>query len=226
LSISKRAFLKIVRNVLIIAAIVLFSAAGYLSYQYYGLDRCPACGMLITPDMKEHFFITDGEGNRIYVCCQACMLRILDPVKGYDQIRIETFCDWYGPEYKIIIEAKNHGNDTMVNPDTVVLLLGAMVVPGCGSTRIAYNQTAAEMLLMDGYSKYTMMHQRNQLPEGTPIVTVASAATMLSTRVGITYVAPRPWLVIAVSVIGVIVLAESSLMHKSLESKAKATHSV
>jgi hypothetical protein len=151
------------------------------------------------------------------------MLRILDPVKGYDQIHIETFCDWYGPEFKIIIEARNHGNSTVVNPDTALLLLGAMVVPGCGNTRIAYNQTAAEMLLMDGYSKHTMIHQRNELPEGTPIKTIPSAATTLSTSVGITYIAPKPWLVIALTGIGVIVLIESLMMHKSLGPKSKAT---
>ena len=179
--------------------------------------------MIITSDMKEHIFITDSQSNRIYACCQACMLRILDPVKGYDQIHIETFCDWYGPEFKIIIDARNHGNSTVVNPYTALLLLGAMVVPGCSNTRIAYNQTAAEMLLMDGYSKYTMIHQRNELPEGTPIKTIPSAATTLSTTVGITYIAPKPWLVIAPTVIGIIILAECLMMHKSLEPKSKAT---
>ena len=178
--------------------------------------------MIITSDMKEHIFITDSQSNRIYACCQACMLRILDPVKGYDQIHIETFCDWYGPEFKIIIEARNHGNSTVVNPDTALLLLGAMVVPGCSNTRIAYNQTAAEMLLMDGYSKYTMIHQRNELPEGTPIRTIQSAATTLSS-VGITYVAPKPWSVIALTVISIIVLTESLMIDKSLGQRSKAT---
>jgi len=182
--------------------------------------------MIITSDMKEHIFITDSQSNRIYACCQACMLRILDPVKGYDQIHIETFCDWYGPEFKIIIETRNHGNSTVVNPDTALLLLGAMVVPGCSNTRIAYNQTAAEMLLMDGYSKHTMIHQRNELPEGTPIKTIPSAATMLSTRVGITYIAPKPWLVIALTVIGIIVLAESFVAYKSLMPKEERAQSI
>jgi hypothetical protein len=217
---KKRTFGKTMLAILILAAVVVFGAAGYLSYQYYGIPRCPACGMLITSEMMEHFVITDGQGNRLYACCQGCMLRLLDPVRGWEKLHIETFCDWYGPACKIVIDAEEHGNVVTVVPQTARILLGSKVVKSCANNRIAYNDTAVQQLLTHGYSQYTMKFQQHPLPEGTPVLPVPQAANMLATNVGIAYVAPNPWLIVGVVAIGVVILAGSGMAYKRLQSKS------
>jgi len=133
------------------------------------------------------------------------MLRLLDDTGGYEQVHIQTYCDWYGPGYKIIIDAKEHGNVVTVTPETTQVLLGALVVGSCASSRIAYNQTAADMLLLDGYSQYAMTHQRCPMPEGTPIMSVLMAAKVMR-EIGITYAPPRPWLIVSLATLGTVVL--------------------
>jgi hypothetical protein len=144
------------------------------------------------------------------------MLRLLDPNKGYEQLHIETFCDFYGPQYKIIIDLDQHGNTTTSTPDTALILLGSKVVKSCANNRIAYNQTAANALLSQGYTEHTMHYQQNPLPEGTPTLPVANAAPMLA-KMGITYVPPSPLVPALLLVAGMMILVGSFITYKKLK---------
>ncbi len=207
--------------ILIVAAVALFGITTYISYEYYGVPRCPACGMLITPEMDEHFLIYDSEGNRLHACCIGCVLRLLDPERGWDELHIETFCDYYGPDFKIIIDIKENGNVVEVTPETARILLGAKIVKSCALNRIAYNQTAVEGLLSNGYTQHTMTYQQTELPEGTPVLTVAEAAPMLANNRGIAYVSPSPLLPIGIAIAGAVILTMSIIAYKKLTPKKK-----
>jgi hypothetical protein len=151
-------------------------------------DICPACGMAITPEMDEHLVITDGEGNRLHACCIGCALRLLDPVYGWEEVHIKTFCDWYGPDHPITIDAYDYGQRVEFTPDTAQILLGAKATMACRSNRIAYDQTAVDELLKNNYHpENTMSYQRCELPEeGTyPIASPSKLAPILATTMGI-----------------------------------------
>ena len=113
---------------LLVASMVIFGSAGFMYNQQVAVARCEACGMEIVADMREHITIKDGSGNSHYACCQGCMLRLLDPKKGYEELNIDTYCDYYGSSYKIRINAKAYGNVTTVTPNTAVILLGTKIV--------------------------------------------------------------------------------------------------
>ncbi len=154
----------------------------------YQADICPACGMTITPEMDEHLVITDGEGNRLHACCIGCALRLLDPVYGWEEVHIKTFCDWYGPDHPITIDAYDYGQRVEFTPDTVKILLGAKATMACRSNRIAYDQTAVDELLKNNYHpENTMSYQRCELPEkGTyPIAPPSKLAPILASTMGI-----------------------------------------
>lgn len=207
---------KMVLVAFIAIAVVIFGLTGIVYYQQYGITRCEVCGMEIMPEMDEHFIIHDTQDNRMHACCIGCALRLLDPVKGHEEIRIETFCDYYGPNYKIIIDAEEHGNVTTVTPDTARILLGAKVVQSCANNRIAYNQAAVDGLLEKGYSEYTMSYQHIPLPEGTPVVMIPMAAPMLAAK-GIAYTPPSPLTPTLLLIVGIIVLVGSFVSYKKLK---------
>jgi len=209
--------MKILFIALLITAVMIFVVAGALYFQQYSILRCEACGMNITPEMQQHIRIQDANGNRHYACCQACMLRLLDQKRGHEQLTIETFCDYYGPDYKITINAKKHGNLTTVTPDTARILLGAKVVPSCANNRIAWNQTAVEGLLGQGYTSYTMGYQQNPLPPGTPVESIDKLAVMMAQK-GISYVAPTPLMPTLLAVVGVVMIAGSFMAYRKMPS--------
>ena len=205
--------LKIVSLLLLVAGIAVVGASSYTIYQQTSDTRCEACGMLVTSEIKQHIKIADGSGAAHYACCQGCMLRLLDPKKGSSTLHIETYCDYYGPEYKIMIDATMNGNKTITTPSTAIILLGTKVVTSCANNRIAYNKTAADRLISEGYSSYTMSWQKNPLPQGTPVMPVAMVAISMAQK-GISYTPPSMTFPIILAGIGVLILIISSVILK------------
>jgi hypothetical protein len=209
---------------LIVVAVVMFGATGYLYYQYYGVPRCTTCGMLITSEMDEHFKIyTDGwgEGERVHACCIGCALRLLDPERGWSELYIETFCDYYGPDKPIRIHAWNHGKNCEVDPPTAKVLLGAKITKSCTSNRVAYDDEAVKNLLEVGYTEYTMKYQHVSLPEGCPVLPISKAAPMLAGKMGIAYAAPSPIIPAFFAIVGIVILVISVLMYRRVTAQAK-----
>jgi len=209
---------KIMSVALLVASMVIFGSAGFMYNQQVAIARCEACGMEIVADMREHITIKDGSGNSHYACCQGCMLRLLDPKKGYEELNIDTYCDYYGSSYKIRINAKAYGNVTTVTPNTAVILLGTKIVQSCANNRIAYNQTAAQALLSNGFTSNTMRFQQNPLPSGTPVIAIPAVAAAMALK-GISYVPPSPVVPILLAVIGVSIMAGSFVAYKRLRPR-------
>jgi hypothetical protein len=133
---------------------LLVNADNLLQTQSPLLEReCEACGMKVTADDQWHFKVTDGNGQVHYVECFMCALNL---VKRYDSLRIETFCDWYGPNCTIIIDSVDRGEHVVVNPPSALFLRTGF----CEDNRVAYNQTAAETLSTD-YSQFTSVFQQH-----------------------------------------------------------------
>ena len=215
---SKVGMPKAILVALIVVAVAMFGVTGYFSYQFYGFDRCPVCGMLITPEMDEHFEIYDEDGNRVHSCCIGCVFRLLDPVRGWDELHLKTFCDWYGPDYVITIDMYDHGKRVEFTPDTAKAMLGAKVVKSCANNRIAYNQTAVEALLKNGYHpENTMTYQHSALPEGTfPIAPPSKVAPVLAEDPGIAYVPPSTLLLVSFAIIGVVILVATIVAYRKV----------
>jgi len=70
--------------------------------------------MVVTTDDEWHFKVTDGEGIMHYVECYGCALNL---IKSYETLHIETFCDWYGPNYTITVDSKGYGAQVNVQSD-------------------------------------------------------------------------------------------------------------
>jgi len=130
-------------------------------------NYCEACGMVVTADDEFHFKITDGQGQTRKVECTMCALNL---IKSAETLNIETFCDWYGPNYKITIDSTGYGAQVTVNPDTAMYLYTG----DCENNRIAYNQTAADNL-KTGYSQYTSLLQQHEWSTTPDVIPVTQA---------------------------------------------------
>lgn len=198
--------------VLSLTALILLSSAGLLLVQAQAENRqCETCPMTVDAEAQEHFKVYDGDGNRHWVECTGCTFKLL---KTYDSLHVETFCDWYGPEYPITIDISQHGAVATVNPPTVLLLVGG----GCTGNRIAYNQTAADELLSKGFSSYTMHMMQQILPANTNVTTVsAKAMTFAASSIDETpqnYLAPA-----IVAVVGVAVIVVAAVAYKKMKKQ-------
>jgi hypothetical protein len=152
--------------------LVLFAvaiAASLIGQSMAQTQTCETCPMQVGADAQDHFAVYDGDGTRHWVECIGCALKLL---KTYDTVRIETYCDWYGPDYPVVAEISQNGAVTTVNPSSALILLGG----GCTANRVAYNQTAADELLANGFSEYTMMMMQNALPANTNVTTIPAKA--------------------------------------------------
>jgi hypothetical protein len=132
--------------------------------------ECEACGMKVTPDDQWHFRITDGIGQVHYAECFMCALNL---IKKYDTLHIETFCDWYGPNYRITIDSTEKGKQVTINPPSAIFLRTGF----CEDNRVAYNQTAANALSAN-YSQHTSIFQRHSWYVEPTKVTVADGVSM------------------------------------------------
>ncbi|MEM2743194.1 MAG: hypothetical protein QXF54_04265 [Candidatus Methanomethylicaceae archaeon] len=185
-------------------SIVLIGIGSYYYYIYYGVPRCPVCGMLITPEMMENFVIIDTTTNqKIYVCCPGCALRL---VAAYPNLHMEMLDSWYGKTApKIIIEIRN-GSVISVTPETARILLGGKITGSCSHNRIAINETSVNLLLKNGWNPNNPLSvYKTTLPEGTPVVTAQAALPGLKEK-GIAYVPPSPLFLGSIIIAGIIVL--------------------
>ncbi len=171
---------------------------------------CETCPMTVGPDALDHLKVTDASGTRHYVECMGCALKLL---KTFDTIHIETYCDWYGPEYKITADISQNGAVTTVNPESALLLVGG----GCTGNRVAYNQTAADALLANGFSEYTMMMMKQPLPANTNVTTVSKRALTFAAAETTTVPPESPFVPIALGIVAVVVVIASIVAYKKLK---------
>ena len=130
---------------------------------------CETCPMQVTPEEMTHFKVTDGNGTVHNIDCFTCAMKL---ISKYAQLHIESYCDCYGPDYKITVDVKQNGKVVTVNPQTAIYLTGG----GCTGNRVAYNQTAADTLISKGYTKYTILMQQQALPAKTNATSISAAA--------------------------------------------------
>jgi hypothetical protein len=211
--------LKTIHIVVIIVILVFAVGVGSYTYSIYSVKRCAACGVEITSEMDEHFVVVDGEGNRIHVCSIICAFRLLDPAKGWDELHIDTFCDYYGPDYKIRIDAYDHGKKITFTPNTTRIIMGGKARQ-VELTRVAYNETAAKGLLEEGYSEHTMSYQQCSVTEGSLSAEPPTVAppnkigAKIPTKLGLA--AQWPVVVSVIIVVGVAILVLVLVAYKKL----------
>jgi hypothetical protein len=183
--------------------------AGLIGQSLAQTQTCETCPMEVGVDAQSHFAVYDGSGTRHWVECIGCALKLL---KTYDTIRIETYCDWYGPDYPVIAEISQNGAVSTVNPSSALILMGG----GCTANRVAYNQTAADELLANGYSEYTMMMMRQALPVNTNVTTIQKRAlTFAATNQEATppsYILPA-----VIAIVGILIIAGAIVAYKKLK---------
>jgi hypothetical protein len=162
-------------------------------------QKCEVCEMDVSPDSQSRYIVTDGNGGVHYVECFMCALNLAN---DYESLQIQTYCDWYGPNYKISVNSSNYGETVSVSPPTAIFLRGG----SCVTARAAYNQTAADSLLNQGFSQYTSLEQQYTLPSSTQVKLVTEAINLWYAQPNTTN-GPIPLTLILVGAIGVAVLA-------------------
>jgi hypothetical protein len=204
--------LKIKKTVLIFFLVTAVASIGFdgvaSQMQDTSLDYdCETCPMKVGTDAQEHLRVYDGNGTQHWVECIGCALKLLNT---QDTLHIETYCDWYGPNYTIVVDISQHGKVTTVNPDTALILIGG----GCTGNRVAYNQTAADNLLANGYSEYTMMMMQQPLPINTNTTTFTQRALSFSANLTATpNQQPSITLIVGI-IIGMAVIASAFIAFK------------
>jgi hypothetical protein len=166
--------------------------------------------MMVNAEAQNHLIVYDGEGNRHYVECIGCALKLL---KTCDTLHIETYCDWYGPDYKIVVEITGNGTTTIVDPSTATTLIGG----GCTGNRVAYNQTAADALLANGFSQYTMTMMQQALPANTNMTTITARALTFAGNQEEQPAPQSPLLWILLAAVGIVVIVVSVIAFKKIK---------
>jgi hypothetical protein len=166
-------------------------------------QACEACGMEVSADAQAKYVITDGNGVTHYAECYMCALNLINK---YDQLTITSYCDWYGPNSAVTVESSQFGKVVNVTPSTAMFLNGG----SCVINRVAYNQTAADALLANGFSMYTLPMQHYDLPATTKVTTVENAAL---TYAGASHplTSQTPLLLIVAAVMGVVIVSIAAL---------------
>ncbi len=175
--------------------------------------QCEACTMDVTPDSQARYGVTDGNGNVHYVECFMCALSL---IKNYETLHIVTYCDWYGPTYPITVDSSNYGQTVTANPSTAIFLRGG----NCVTARAAYNQTAADSLLLNGFSQYTSPEQLYSLPSNTEAKPVTEAINTWYVQQNATNTTSSLMLIL-VAVIGGTVLGVSIFGYTRLKRSAR-----
>ncbi len=188
---------------------VLYSAEASFAQMQGNSQTCETCPMEVGAEAQAHLKVTDGNGTRHYVECIGCALKLLN---AYDTIHIETYCDWYGPEYKITADISQQGAVTDVDPESALLLVGG----GCTGNRVAYNQTAADALLANGYSQYTMMMMQQPLPANTNTTTIAKRALTFTAATVTSEPSQSPLVIIGLGAVAAVIVVGSVVAYKKL----------
>jgi hypothetical protein len=165
--------------------------------------------MDVTPESQTRYILTDGAGKIHYVECFMCAMQLIN---DYETLHVETFCDWYGPNYQITIDTSNFGQTVSVSPSTAIYLRGG----SCVTARAAYNQTAADNLLANGFSPYTSPEQQYALPSTTQIKLVNDAISTWYAQADTT-AAPTSLIFVLFLVVGVAVIGGSIIAYKKLK---------
>jgi hypothetical protein len=171
---------------------------------------CETCTMNVGADAQSHLKVYDGNGTRHYVECIGCALKLL---KTQDTLHIETYCDWYGPNYTVTADISGNGSQTTVSPSTALLLVGG----GCTGNRVAYNQTAADELLSNGFSQYTMMMMQQALPANTNTTTITQRALSYVQNQEI-QLSNSAVVIILIAIIGAILIIGSVIAFRKLKA--------
>jgi hypothetical protein len=167
--------------------------------------------MDVTPESQTRYKITDGTGNIHYVECFMCAMQLIN---DYQTLHIATYCDWYGPTYPIEVDTSNYGATVSVNPPTAIFLRGG----SCVTARAAYNQTAADNLLSNGFSQNTSPEQQYALPSTTQVKLVNDAISTWYAKADATAAPTSLTLVLALAV-GIVIIISSVVAYKKLKSK-------
>ena len=171
--------------------------------------ECEACGMDVTPESQVRYKVTDGSGKAHYVECFMCAMQLIN---DYETLHVETYCDWYGPNYPITIDTSNYGATVTVSPTTAMYLRGG----SCVTARAAYNQTAADNLLANGFSQYTSPEQQYELPSTTQVKLVNDAISTWYAQADAT-AAPTSLTFVLILIVGIAVIAGSIIAYKKLQ---------
>jgi hypothetical protein len=172
-------------------------------------QTCETCGMDVPANAQAKYTITDGNGTVHYAECYMCALQL---VNKYDQVNITSYCDWYGPDYIVTVQSSQYGKAVNVTPSTAMFLNGG----SCVINRVAYNQTATDALLANGFSMYTLPEQHYDLPSGTNVTTVTQEAlTLAKNTTDQTPTLPYPIIIVAFA--GIAIIALSFVAYKKLK---------
>jgi hypothetical protein len=201
---------RIVVSILIISTFLLAGLIG-LTYGQTVTKPCDVCGMNVTPESQARYKITDGAGNVHYVECFMCAMQLIN---DYETLHIATYCDWYGPNYPITVDTANYGATVTVNPSTAIFLRGG----SCVTARAAYNQTAADNLLANGFSQNTSPEQQYGLPSTTQVKLMTDAIRTWYAKADVT-TAPTSLMLTLALVVGVVIIGTSIFAFKKLKSK-------
>ncbi len=175
------------------------------------IQQCEACGMDVTPESQVRYKVIDGSGNIHYVECYMCALNL---VNDYETLHIATYCDWYGPNYPIVVDSSNYGGTVTISPSTAIFLRGG----SCVTARVAYNQTAADNLLESGFSQYTSPEQQYALPSTTEVKLVREAISTWYAQPKTTN-SPTTLILVLIAMAGVAFIAGSIVAYKKLSKK-------
>jgi hypothetical protein len=167
--------------------------------------------MDVTPESQTRYKVTDGTGNVHYVECFMCAMQLIN---DYETLHIATYCDWYGTNYPITVDTSNYGATVTVNPSTAIFLRGG----SCVTARAAYNQTAADNLLANGFSQNTSPEQQYSLPSTTQVKLVNDAISTWYAKADVT-TAPSSLMLALALVVGVVIIGGSIFAFKKLKSK-------
>lgn len=173
-------------------------------------QNCETCPMIVNAEAQDHLKVYDGAGTIHYVECVGCALKLL---KTCDTLHIETYCDWFGPNYKIVADITGNGTTTVVDPTTATTLIGG----GCTGNRVAYNQTAADALLTNGFSNYTMTMMQQALPANTNMTTITARALTFAGNQEEQPAPQSPLLWILLGAIGITVIVGSIIAFKKIK---------
>ena len=166
--------------------------------------------MDVTPESQTRYIVTDGTGNVHYVECVMCAMQLIN---NYETLHIETYCDWYGPNYPITVDTSNFGKTVSVNPSTAIYLRGG----SCVTARVAYNQTAADNLLANGFSQYTSPEQQYTLPSTTQVKSVNDAINTWYAQANTTG-APTSLMITLFLVVGAAIIGGSIIAYKKMKN--------
>ena len=86
---------------------------------------CDSCGMSLDTMGIARYIIVDPSGHQYHSCCPMCAFKLIKTAGG--EANITSFCDYYGPNYPITINAKMNGSKVTINPQSAIVIAGGGV---------------------------------------------------------------------------------------------------